>query len=389
MNRVNSEIYIKKILATGNEAAAWGVSYVGDIEVPVFPITPQTTLMHSLVKICGERSGVRFTNVESEHSMFTFAIGATMSLQRSFSATSSQGLFCGFEQLPRACGGRDPIVFALVGRAPTSGTWSLETDHADSMIARDYCIQFYASRHQEILFDIIFAYKVAEHTMLPTMICLDGLILSHNASGVLLPRQEIVDTFLPPFNPPLDYGIRLERPRIWAQIPDPEQDAFFHKSVLEAMRKSEKYIQKEADEFSGLFEYQKIGLVDVVGNPSKADYTLIAIGTMAEVAKKLVSDQVAVVRIHTYRPFPKEVLEDILQDAENIIAVDRSFSYGSPYGPLATDIRSLFLPKAKHFSFTAGTRGLNVTDETYKIMIRETAYMKQNDRAQFITKDGR
>jgi pyruvate/2-oxoacid:ferredoxin oxidoreductase alpha subunit len=64
-------------------------------------------------------------------------------------------------------------------------------------------MQIYCDNNQEVLDSIIMAYKVGERAdiMLPSMIIEDAFILSHTMEPVDIPDQELIDGFLPPFDP--------------------------------------------------------------------------------------------------------------------------------------------------------------------------------------------
>ncbi|PIP72299.1 MAG: pyruvate synthase, partial [Nitrospinae bacterium CG22_combo_CG10-13_8_21_14_all_47_10] len=83
----------KKIMLTGNKAAAWGARMAGVEYVPAFPITPQTEIIETLAKWFAD--GIlpgKFTNMDSEHSMFMAAGAAGATGVRVFTASSSQGI---------------------------------------------------------------------------------------------------------------------------------------------------------------------------------------------------------------------------------------------------------------------------------------------------------
>jgi len=131
-----------------------------------------------LAELVAGRDDVEFANVESEHSMFGYAIAASRTGVRAFTATSSQGLLYAHEQLHRASRERVPLVVVNVNRA-VFAPWSIEPELSDSMSQRDTgWIQLYCSSAQEVLDSVLCAYRVAEAVMLPVMVCAEGFILS-------------------------------------------------------------------------------------------------------------------------------------------------------------------------------------------------------------------
>ena len=105
-------------MLTGNKAAAWGARMAGVEYVPAFPITPQTEIIETLAKwfADGTLQG-KFTNMDSEHSMFMAAGSAGATGVRVFTASSSQGILHGMESLYTISGWRTPMVIVNVSRA--------------------------------------------------------------------------------------------------------------------------------------------------------------------------------------------------------------------------------------------------------------------------------
>ncbi len=89
-------------------------------------------------------------------------IGASAAGARTFTATSSQGLFYMFELLYIASGLRLPIVMALATRA-ASAPICIHGDYQDLVAVRDTgWIVMIASSAQEVYDSIIMAYRIAE-----------------------------------------------------------------------------------------------------------------------------------------------------------------------------------------------------------------------------------
>jgi pyruvate ferredoxin oxidoreductase alpha subunit len=96
-------------------------------------------------------------------------------------------------------------------------------------------------------------------------------------------------------------------------------------------------------------------------------------GTVKEVVDELRAQgqKVGVVRLITYRPFPKEAVYQVLRDVREIIAIEKAISLGSS-GPLATEIRSLFQGRPANpriSGFVAGLGGRDITMESIKTAI--------------------
>ena len=151
-----------RMVLTSDEAAAYAVMLARARAIGCYPITPQTVIVERLADLVAERGDVEFANVESEHAMFGYVIGASRAGVRTFTATSSQGLLYAHEQLHRASRERVPLVAVNINRA-VFAPWSIQPDLSDSMSQRDTgWIQLYCASAQEVVDSILCAYRIAE-----------------------------------------------------------------------------------------------------------------------------------------------------------------------------------------------------------------------------------
>lgn len=362
-----------RVVLTGNEAAAHGAILARAQAIGCYPITPQTVIMERLAELTAGRDDVEFANLESEHSMFGYVIGAARAGVRTFTATSSQGLLYAHEQLHRASRERVPLVVVNVNRS-VFAPWSIEPDLSDSMSQRDTgWIQLYCASAQELLDTVLCAYRIAETAMLPVMVCAEGFILSHTSEVVDVPDQATVDAFLPPFEPPEEWLLDPARPRSFSALPESGDYAAFQHRVAEALDEARGLIESVAAEFGASFGRHKTGCLEVAGNPD-ADAALVTIGTIGESALELLADDedLLLVRVHAYRPFPAAELEAALARASYVTVVDRAPGFGS-LGPLGSDVRSLDLRHAKAVTnVVCGLGGTDVTPRTLRWALHRT-----------------
>ena len=189
---------------TANKAVAEAARLAKPQVIPVYPITPQTTISEYLAQyVADEKIDAKYVKVESEHSAISAAVGASGAGVRVFTATSSQGLMLMHEILFAAAGMRTPFVLADANRA-ISAPLNIWNDQQDSIAQRDAgWLQIYVENAQEALDTTLMAYKISENpkVLLPSMVCLDGFILTHTVEPVEIPDQEPVDEFLPPYKP--------------------------------------------------------------------------------------------------------------------------------------------------------------------------------------------
>lgn len=362
-----------RMVLTADEAAAYAVALARAQAIGCYPITPQTIIVERLADLTAGRHDVEFANVESEHAMLGYVIAASRVGVRTFTATSSQGLLYAHEQLHRASRERVPLVMVNVNRSILA-PWSLEPDLSDSLSQRDTgWIQLYCASGQEVLDSVLCAYRIAEQVMLPVMVCAEGFLLSHTSEVVDVPEQSTVDKFLPAWQPPDDWRLDPERPRTFSALPQPADYAAFQRRVAEAMDDARGVIETVASEFTAQFGRPKTGALEIAGNP-EAERALITMGTIGDSALELLDgdDDLLLVRVHAYRPFPSAQLSALLSGVSYVSVVDRAAAFGS-LGPLGADVRSLDLLHVRAATtFVCGVGGTEVTPVTLRWALEQT-----------------
>jgi pyruvate/2-oxoacid:ferredoxin oxidoreductase alpha subunit len=330
MIQMNSE---KKML-TGNYAAAHGAKLARVRVVPIYPITPQTTVIEKLIEFISKGElDAEYIPIESEHSVMAAAIGAEATGVRAFTASSSQGIAYMHENLFVASALRLPIVMTMVNRTmnpPIAGG----PDHSDSMAQRDTgWLQIYVENAQEILDMIIQAYRIAEdkNVLLPVAICYEGMVISHFLEAVEIPDQNLVDKFLPPYN--ADHVVLdPKRPMHITVISDEYLPEYRYQQEV-AMENAKKVIQKVDQEFRNLFGRGYGGLLSTY-MMEDAGVALVSMGNICGVVRMAVRElrnegiKAGAVKLRAFRPFPKEVLIDVLKNMELVIVLDRAVSSG-------------------------------------------------------------
>ena len=357
-------------LMTGNEAVATAVKLAKPKVIAAYPITPQTKIVETLSGMVARGEiDAEYINVESEHSAMGAAIGASLAGTRTFTATSSHGLLYMGELVWWAGLTRIPIVMPVVNRS--LNPWNIWPDHQDAMTFRDAgWIQIYAKNNQEVLDLTIAAFKIAEHhkIWMPVMVCLDGFILSHTSAQVEIPDQELVDSFLPPFNPlimldqdnPFAHGSLTDSKGIWEQ----------RMSLIQGFENALKIIPKVFTDYT-----EKIGrlgsyLVEVTGDIESAECAVITLGTLGEEAEQTVKylsekgKNVVVLRPRVFRPFPKMELISLIKKVPRILVIDRAVSFGNA-GQLAIEIQAELFAQSVEVKFHQKIMGLGGMDVTY------------------------
>ena len=298
--------------------------------------------------------------------MLGYVIGAARAGVRTFTATSSQGLLYAHEQLHRASRERIPLVVVDVNRA-VFAPWSIEPDLSDSMSQRDTgWIQLYCSSAQEVLDSVLCAYRIAETALLPVMVCAEGFLLSHTSEIVDVPGQDAVDAFIPDFEPPEDWLLDPRRARLFSSLPAGDGYYAFQRSVADAIDSAADVIATVAAEFTAQFGREKSAALELAGHPD-AGAALVAVGTIADTARELLDtdDDLLLVRVHAYRPFPAAELSSALGRATCIAVIDLAPAFGS-FGPLGGDVRGLGLGDRNVVDVVCGLGGADVTPATLR-----------------------
>ncbi len=347
---VNNETQI----ITGNQATAIAVRLCRAQVIAAYPITPQSQVTETLSQFVedGELEA-EYVTVESEHSAMSVCIGASTVGARAFTATSANGLAYMCEQLHWAAGARLPIVMCCVNRA-MAAPWSVLNDQQDSMSQRDAgWIQIFARDNQEILDSVIQAYRIAEAVNVPVMLCYDGYILSHTVMPVLVPTQEQVDRFLPPYRP--DTKLDPADPRNLNQVTlaDPRENElgelchgymelrYLLEEALEGALETIGAVDKEFNEVFG----RATGGLTWNYQLDDAEVVLMAAGSLGVEATVAVDSlraegvKAGVLGVRSYRPFPKKALAHAVRNAELVTVFDKSLSYGNE-GPICGDLKA-------------------------------------------------
>ncbi|MBM3243995.1 MAG: pyruvate ferredoxin oxidoreductase [Candidatus Omnitrophica bacterium] len=347
--------------------------------ISAYPITPQTHIVEELAQIVADgRLNAQFVNVESEHSAASTVLGSVACGVRSYTATSSQGLFLMAEVLYNIAGMRLPVIMTTAARA-ISAPINIWNDHQDVVSLRDSgWIQFHAENIQEAVDLHLIAYRLGEDRsiMLPVMVCIDGFVLTHGVETVNMPSQEEVDRFLPPYNPP--YKLDVANPLTLGPLVDPEYYTEARFALNETLKESLSLIPKIVSEFSKIFGRNYNGLIE--GYELKdADRVIVAMGSVCGTIKEVVDElrkkgkKVGLLKVTSLRPFPAAQIYEALKKVPKVAVVDRALSLGS-FAPLFSEIKATFFGKANApkaiSSFIVGLGGRDITKESIKEIFR-------------------
>ncbi len=367
---------MKKVLE-GSHAVSEAVRLARAEVISAYPITPQTHIVEKLSEYCSDGTlNARFLRVESEHSAMAALIGAASAGVRTFTATSSQGLALMHELLHWASGARLPIVMAEVNRALAPG-WNIWTEQTDSLAQRDTgWIQLYCEDAQEALDTTIVAFRLAEAVYLPVMVVLDAFFLSHTYEPVDVPDQDLVDRFLPRYEPA--FRLDTQNPCAFNQLAPPNVYMEMRRSLQDAMDETIGIFESFEDEFEG-FLGRRYGRVEAV-HCGDAEVILVTSGTVTSTSRLVIEDlrsrgeKVGLVKVKMFRPFPHEDIRRHLQAARKVAVIDRNCSFGAG-GIFTQEIRSALCNESRRpliYGYIAGLGGRDITAETIEDIYRQT-----------------
>ncbi|MCP4689991.1 MAG: pyruvate ferredoxin oxidoreductase [Desulfobacterales bacterium] len=355
-----------KQVIKGNHAVSHAVKLSRVKVISAYPITPQTTIVEGLSELCASGElDARFIKVESEHSAMAAVVGSASAGVRSFTATSGQGLLLMHEVLHWAAGARLPIVLTNVNRAVGPG-WNIWADQGDSAAQRDTgWLQIYCESNQEVLDNIIMAYKLAEKILLPVMLTYDAFFLSHTSEVVDVPDASLVDEFLPPFQPP--FKLDVDDPRMFGGMMGPEyyyeERYVMHRDARDALERLPKICREFKEIFGRSYDMVEAHLVE------DADVIVVTAGTITSVTRIAVDAlrregiRAGLMKVRLFRPVPADQWRAALGRAEKVVVIDRNLTAGVG-GVFAGEVKAALYPLENRpavYPVVAGLGGRDVT----------------------------
>ena len=325
----------KQEILEGAMAVAHAVARCRPEVIAAYPITPQTHISEELSQIVADGElDAEFVKVESEFGAASVCLGASATGARAYTATSSQGLMLMGEVLWNIAGMRLPIVLACANRS-VSAPLSIWCDHQDAESIRDCgVLQLYAEDSQEACDQHVIAFRVAEdrRVLLPVMVNLDGFLLTHVFEPTELPDQALCDAFLGSY----DAALKLDpaNPATFGAFTEPDKCMEGRWMIHDAALRSLSVIEEVSAEFAKVFGRPSGGLLEEYRSQD-AETILIAKGSICGTIKDVIDEaraegkKVGLVRIKTYRPWPKDALLKALSSAKQVAVIERGASFGA------------------------------------------------------------
>jgi pyruvate-ferredoxin/flavodoxin oxidoreductase len=336
-----------------------------------YPITPSTQMGEywaeaaaaGYVNTAGRP--LIFVEPESEHAAAGVTAGMAMTGLRATNFSSAQGVAFMHESLYGAVGKRLPYVLNMGCRAITKTTLNVHCGHDDYHCVDDTgFIQVFAKNAQEAADLNMIARKVAELSLTPAIVAMDGFLTTHLIEPVLVPERELVAEYLGKADDLIDtptpaqrliFGPKRRRvPAIW-DVDSPvvsgavaNQDAY-----MQAVAAQRPYFfqhipeitdqcMREFWELTGRKYFRMFGY-----QAAEADYILLGQGSMC-VQAEAVADwfraergiKVGVINITMFRPFPGDMLGFWLKGKKGVAVLERTDQPLSEDLPLMREVRA-------------------------------------------------
>ncbi len=340
------------MMLTGNHAAAYAAKLARVEVIPLYPITPQTSIVEKIAEFVAKGElDAECCPAESEHSVMAVATAAAAMGARVFTASSSHGVAYMHENLFAPAAMRLPMVMAIANRA-MGPPQNIYDDHSDSLAQRDTgWIQIYTENAQETLDAIIQGYRVAEdkRVLLPVHVCFDGLKVSHFLEVVELPPQREIDHFLGEYEPRHVF-LNPKDPMHIGEVCDHNYYMEYRYQQKIAMDWAGRVIQEVSDEYGERLGRKVDGALVQTYFLDDAEIAFLTMGSISGLARTVVRKmrgegvKIGLIKLRVFRPFPQEELRKIAARLKMIVTIDKNVSLGMSgivHSELATSLYGL------------------------------------------------
>ncbi len=366
-----------------------------------YPITPSTQMGEYWAEEVGKGHinisdrPLIFIEPESEHAAAAVTAGLSMTGLRSVNFSSAQGVAFMHESLYAAAGKRLPYILNIGCRAITKASLNVHCGHDDYHCIDDTgFIQIMARDAQEAADLNLVMRKLAELSLTPAVVAQDGFLTTHLIESLQVPERQLISEFLgrpddmiecPTPAQKMIYGAQRRRiPMSW-DVDNPvssgsvqNQDAYMQ--TVAAQRPYfydhiEELAEQVMDEYYQLTgrKYERVGCYKT----EDADYVIVAQGSVvvqaeavADYLRKTRDLKVGVLNMRFYRPFPGDLLGNILKGKKGVAVIERTDQPLAEDLPLVREIRSAL---SKCFEN-------NVTSDEEQPYPRYATFKKANDK---------
>ncbi|MDH5785392.1 MAG: 4Fe-4S binding protein [Chromatiales bacterium] len=292
------------------------------------------------------------------------AIGLAMSGQRATAFLDGQQMAASQELLVNAAGRHLPLVVHLTNRALAAQGAALGSAHQALHLSSDSgCFVLHAMNVQQAVDFTLIARRVAEQSLIPGIVVMDGEQTALAAQEVKLPSPKLAKGYLGNSSDPIEvtnsaqkllFGEQRRRVPKWHDLDQPVLSGALQGGESFALAQAAQapffaaqlpqLLEAALDEFARLTgrRYDTITRHQV----EKSKLLLVAQGSAIETAiavsetlRKQHKVKVGVVGLHALRPFPGEQLAELLRGKQGVTVLERSDSPLAADGPLLRELR--------------------------------------------------
>ncbi|MCE3047433.1 2-oxoglutarate synthase subunit alpha [Helicobacter kayseriensis] len=188
---------MRELVISGNELVALAAIDAGCRFFGGYPITPSSEIAHTMSALLPKHNGT-FIQMEDEISGICVALGASMSGKKAMTASSGPGISLKAEQIGFAFMAEIPLVIVDVMRGGPSTGLPTRVSQGDIEFLKhpthgDFkAVMVAPSNLEEIYFQTIKAFNLAEELMTPVFLVLDETI-GHMYGKVVLPEVSEIE----------------------------------------------------------------------------------------------------------------------------------------------------------------------------------------------------
>ncbi|WP_078118994.1 2-oxoacid:acceptor oxidoreductase family protein [Thiosocius teredinicola] len=336
-----------------------------------YPITPSTQMgeywaeetAKGHINVSGR--ALIFVEPEGEHAAAGVTAGMSMSGLRASNFSSAQGIAYMHESLYAAVGKRLPYVLNMGCRAITKSSLNVHAGHDDYHCVDDTgFVQLMAKDAQGAADLNLIGRKIAELSLTPAIVAQDGFLTTHLIEPLQVPERELVAEYLGRPDDIIDsptpaqrmlYGDKRRRiPVLW-DVDNPvlagpveNQDSYMQSVVAQRpyfFDHIEEITDQAMQEFYALTgrRYQRVSGYRM----DDADYVILGQGSMivqaqavADYLRKTRNLKVGVVDLTLFRPFPGDLLGELLHGRKAVAVLERTDQPLAEDLPLMREVRA-------------------------------------------------
>ncbi|NYZ80015.1 pyruvate synthase, partial [Candidatus Micrarchaeota archaeon] len=251
-------------------------------------------------------------------------------------------------------------------------------------------IMFNAQNNQEVLDSLLMAFKISEdkNVLLPSVVDMDGYVLSYTDEPTIIPEQRLVDRFLGKYEPehaffkpgrPLIQGSAVLTGRDYTYFRKQHTRACFN--ALDVTRKVCKQWYKTTGREYDLTEQYML---------DDADVALVTQGSISTSAKQAVIEmrkkgvKAGLLRLRLIRPFPERDVAEALDGIKAVAVVDKNTSPGKG-GIMYPEIRSAVYENKERpiiSGFITGLGGSPESTSLFESIVHKTLKDAKNKRGE-------